>query len=395
MGNRLLSSWRSAPGWAVLLALALVAGLVTVSVRQVTVALRDDPAAGPVAGPGPDPTAGPGAAEPDPGGGGPLPLPELAAPAAGELAPGTGSYPIVGSPSIEPPGGEPVPDQVAIVSGRMPDLTGALPDLAAAPPDAGGGTGPGVAAPDVATDEMAPPPPSFGLGVRVTTGGHFATVIVGVSGGPAGLATLAVEFGDGAAYRLPEEKIADLGEGGTVKVVHRYEPTLTPQPQRVVARATDGAGESKQAAYEFETRAAFEFRFFPLTVTARDDCDTIGKGDFELSWELGAEEGSSRFDLGRGESYVEKRFDTAIYPVHYGERVRADLAIGERDTAGRLLTPWEWEFPYEFHGPAAPQFEQVLELGTHRYPITMFYAVAGEDNCDVRLDYTFRVSMFG
>jgi hypothetical protein len=386
MNNRLLPV-RSAPTWAVVLALVLVAGLAMVAAREVTGHLRGDQPARPAAATGPDTE------------GGAPPLPTVTPPAPGELAPGTGSDPIIGPPSIEPVDRGPVPDQVTLQPGQMPDLTGPPPaatpppDPGTAPPDDSGGPGSVLERPDVTTGERAPPPPSFGVGIRVTAGGHFATAVVGVSGGPDGLAALSVEFGDGGVHQLSEEKVAGLREGGTLRVVHRYEPTLTPQPQRAVVSATDGAGRSKQAAYEFETQAEFRLRFSPLTATALDDCDAVGKGDFKLEWNLDGGDHSSRFDLGKGDSYVENQFRTTIYGVSYGNPVYYDLRISELDFAGRVLTPWEWELPFEFHGPAAPA-KEVVELGTHTYPVTVFYATKGEDNCSVRLDYSYSVIMF-
>jgi hypothetical protein len=379
------------------LVLALVAGLVAVAARQVTVLVRGDQPVGATA-PDPAATAAPDGGSDPTGEGGALPTPPVTPPDPGELAPGTGSDPIIGEPSIQPVDRGPVADRVFLLAGSIPNLDAAPPEAAPpqdagdAVPDGSGQPGSALERPDVGPGELAPPERGFGVGVSAEPDGHYATITVGVSGGPDGLAGLLVDFGDGSSHQLPDGDVARLRArgGGTVTLVHRYEPTLDPQPQRVVATATDGAGQRKRANRPFETQAEFLVGFSALTVRALDDCDLVGKGDFELRWNLDGRDRSSRFDLGKGESYVENKFRIGLNGIHAGSQVDYWLTIAERDSGGKLLTPWEWPFDFRVRGPLALE---VVELGAHSYPVTLFWHTEGEDDCHVRLDYTYHVAM--
>lgn len=371
---------RRAASWVIVLAVVLVAGLAAVAARQITSSLRGDQPTRPAAVTTPDAS-------------GALPPPSLTPPQPGALAPGTGSEPIIGQPVIQEVDRAPQPDRVTLQPGLLPDFfSGQLPE--AAPPEAApsettppetGPSGLPPDRPDVTTGEAAPPPQPFGVGIRVTTGGHFATIIVGVSGGPDGLASLTVDFGDGSSYQLPEDEVGELREGGTVRVLHRYEPTLTPQPQRATVDAADGAGQSKQATSEFETRAEFVVRFSPLTVTALSECDLVGKGDFTLRWsfERSGRWQRSQFDLGNDESYVVSRFSHTVYGVHYRDTPEYELAINESDGIASVIPPIDL-------GDIDEGYADVIEIGTHSYPVTHFMAV----DCTTRLDFTYSVILF-
>jgi hypothetical protein len=378
------------------LVLVLVAGLTAVAVRQVTVHLRGEspaPAAADQAGGEPADQAGgePGdQAGGEPGDTGEVPVVEPAvAPgavpdAAADLAPGTGSAPIIGDPVLTRVDRQPAPDRVSLQAGVLPPNLQAGQQGEAPPEESSGGEGGPFEAPVPGSNQRAPLPTGFGVGIDATVGGHFATIIVGVSGGPAGLAELSVDFGDGGRYQLPDDKLDQLRQGGTLKVVHRYEPTLDPTPHIAKVSAADGAGKLDQASHSFQTQAEFLLRFSPLTVTAREDCDTFGKGDFKLTWDLEGVEKSSRFDLGKGESYVENRFQSRIYGITHTDPYYYQLDIRELDAVS---------LPTEFR-VRGPSVAEVVELGTYSYPVTHFWRTIPND-CRVRLDFTYHLTLFG
>jgi hypothetical protein len=145
---------------------------------------------------------------------------------------------------------------------------------------------------------------------------------------------------------------------------------------------------------EFETQAEFLLGFSPLRVTALEDCDFwAGKNDFELAWNLDGRTSSSRFDLDKGESYVEEGFRRGANGVRYGGGYRYFLEIRELDGADAWLEPWTWEFPAEFRGASGGAGPKIVDLGTHRYPVTLFYRASGKDLCRVRFDYSYTVAL--
>ncbi len=297
--------------------------------------------------------------------------------------------------------GEPVvtPHQPGTFQDRvtaLPAVVTGLPSLPteAAPPDTASGSSDGVEdRPDVSSGEAAPLPRAFAVGVMVESESHFAVIRVGVDSGLEGLSDLVVDFGDGDVLDVPQARIDQIGDVGTLEIVHRYEPTLTPQPQEVTATATDGAGTVKMASARFETRAKFMVSYSPLTVTALDDCDLFGKGDFELKWNNDGRDRSSRFDLGKGESYVEEEFRVGV-EAFYGEGVDFSISIAELDSVAlRILRFVSGAYlDSGFIGPRGNPWIEVMQLGSHTVPITI--ERPNYEECDTRLELTVTLALF-
>jgi hypothetical protein len=376
----------------------LAAGLTTVAARQVTVHLRGGSPAATAVDRAHQPAEADQAAEDQAAGQSGTTGDVAALPPAVEqgtvpeavanLAPGTGSDPIIGEPVIEKVDPQPVPDRVSLRAGSVPPNQQApLPAEEVPPGEDSAGAGP-FDAPGPGSNQQAPNPTGFGVGVGATVRGHFATITVGVSGGPSGLSELTVDFGDGGRYQLPADKLGQLRQGGTLELVHRYQPTLDPTPHIVRVNAADGGGRLDHASHRLETQAEFLLRFSALTVTALEDCDRFGKGDFKLTWNLEGVNKSSRFDLGKGESYVEHRFPARIYGITHTDPYRFRLDIAELDLGGGVLKGWGLEFP-DVRGASSVE---VVELGTYSYPVTHFWRTVTD--CRVRLDYTYHLTIF-
>jgi hypothetical protein len=231
----------------------------------------------------------------------------------------------------------------------------------------------------------------------VETTGHLGTVFIGVGGGlSGGLAALRVDFGDGGTLQFGTDQIAALALSGRAEVVHEYEPTLTPQPQAVLVTATDATGGSHERTVDFATRAAYRLSYSPLAVTALDDCDVAGKGDFELTWRLDSRPArASSFKLGKGDTHHEPGFRIGIARVHFGEPLDYfRVQIEEHDFGPGGFPPTAFvEFPDG--GPVA-------ELGDHHYPVSMDAddvenaGPAGSSlhwDCDLRLEFTAQLTM--
>jgi hypothetical protein len=408
-------------------ATVLALALLVVGTRQVTIELAggdnpgppasapvSDPGSGPAsalggaatATPGEPPATGRGAAgEPSPGGG----EPDGPGVVSGQMS--------AGQVTVGEPYGSPAPDRITVQPGpvaartALPHLPGHSPPDRAAPDGAGtpdgGSDGTGLERPDVGDDVLAPIPLPFAVGVGGSTTGHVATIEIGVDGGPDGLAALEVDLGDGNQVRLTGGQVDALRDGGTFTLVHEYRPTLIPLSWTVRATATDGAGLVRQASQEFQTRAAYLLSYSALAVTALNDCDTIGKGDFGLRWKLDDRPvRSSEFKLGKGETYVEDGFRVGVQPVHFGEPVPFDVSIVENDPWGaRLFAVWRWDIGWAEIGdppvgdgsaPAGEQVGPVAQIGSHQYPVTLSardVESGGGDDCAVRMDFTVYLTM--
>ena len=307
------------------------------------------------------------------------------------------------------------PDQVTVVPGRDAALR-ALSQAAAGPAQTGGavggssgsGPGPGRAerpdhGPDQVFDERYLP----GFGIHAETTGHVATIHAGTgTGWDGGLAALRFDFGDGRSRQLTASELGQLQPAGSVSVRHPYEPTLTPQPQRVTAVATDGAGQTHERTVEFATRAAYRLTYSPLAVTSLSDCDLIGKGDFTLKWRLDSRPArTSSFKLGKGQTYQEDRFRVGINPVYYQERLEFfHVLIGENDPLnGGLSTFAVWNWPESFHPPDDTGYDDpfytrgpVAQFGDHHYQVTLGRHNVQTGNwagCDVRMTFTAYLQM--
>jgi hypothetical protein len=303
------------------------------------------------------------------------------------------------------------PDQVTVVPGRDAAIR-ALSQAAAGPaPTSGGsgsGTGPGpLERPDHGPDQVYDERYLPGFGIHAETTGHFATIHAGTgTGWDGGLAALRFDFGDGRSRQLTAGELGLLQPAGSVSVRHAYEPTLTSQPQRVTAVATDGAGQTHERTVEFETRAAYRLTYSPLAVTSLSDCDLIGKGDFTMKWRLDSRPArTSSFKLGKGQTYREDRFRVGINPVYYQERLEFfHVLIGENDPLnGGLSTFAVWNWPESFNPPDdtgddEPFFTRgpVAQFGDHHYQVTLGRHNVQTGNwagCDVRMTFAAYLQM--
>lgn len=415
--------FRRGPNLVVVLVVLLVAGLAAVGAKQVTERVRGASPAQPVAtaagetGTDPAGEAGNGALPPPAG---QAPLGRLhtgpGEPSRVELAVG----PVVAGDEL---GFTPVPDRVSVVPGGqaaravMPGVPDAQApndgSSAGEPSGTGEHDGPGTLFGDADGSADLPldaAPDEFTMVASVEPVGYHAEVRVGLGGGlDGGLAALTVDFGDRTEpFELDADRIAALGTRGQVSVTHTYPPTLTPQPQTVTVVATDGAGGTHERILRFDTWAAFRLSYSPLTVTALDDCDPLGKGDFELTWQndrsLPAGK-TSTFDLGQGESYVERGFPTTVEPVYYnevpdlflvdGKPAFLYLRVKEKDNVAGLFLEFFLAFPYEFEGASAvPDFLRrgpVAQLGNHQYSVTLQGGGAGD--CDALMEFTVALTM--
>lgn len=406
-GTRMVSRLRTP--LVVLVAVVLLASLL-VGVRQVTVQLRSDDGDR-------SSTALVGVTDPgDPAGDGSAPAGEAA---AVELQTGAGEpAPTLAEVSVGPVEADREftfdrpPDRVALTAGaeaaraiaQQPD-TQAPPDgSSTSEPDGGAGSGP--------VDAGGPPaeraPDEFTMVASAKADGYLATVRVALGGGlEGGLAALTIDFGDGTdPFVMDDGQITSIGSRGLVSVTHTYEPTLTLQPQTATVVATDGTGQAQPRTLEFETRAPFRLSYSPLTVTPLKDCDPLSKGDFKLTWQndssLPAGK-TSKFKLGRNDSYVEREFPTTVAPVYYGElpdlfRVNGQpaffyLRLVEEDNVGAIVLNF-YLYRYKFRGPGTlPDFLRrgpVAQLGNHQYGMTMHQ---GSGDCDATAEFRVALTM--
>ncbi|MBT8208095.1 MAG: hypothetical protein KJO18_07475, partial [Acidimicrobiia bacterium] len=305
---------------------------------------------------------------------------------ASEETPETASRPIIGEPTIVPVSPQPLPDRVSIEPGVVANLeTSVRPtiDTVAEPSDGGGASVFDLDAPQVANPVLGAPQQPLNVGVWAEPEtSHLAVITVGVNPGPEGLAELTLDFGDGSALDLDDRELHSLRDGGVVEVVHRFEPTLTPQRQRVVASVSDGAGTTQADSVSFTTRAEFLVRFSPLTVRSLGNCDLFGKGDFTLTWNIDGRRMSSEFKLAGGQSHVEERFAIGLSGVTFSAGYSISIDVVETDSPLKSALPGR-----EFPGPHGPLFGDVLELGTHIVPVSIVQNVRGS-SCRVNLDFT-------
>jgi hypothetical protein len=406
----------------VVLVVLLVAGLAAVGARQVTEHVRGAPPAQPAAATAPEAGSDPAG---EAGNGTPPPAGEATVgqlrtepgePSPGEITVG----PVVAGDEF---GFTPVPDRVSVAPGAqaaraalpgVPDAQAPMDGSSAGEPSGPGEQdGPGTLFGDADGSADLPrdaAPDEFTMGASVEPVGHYAEVRVALGGGlDGGLAALSIDFGDRTdPFELDDDQIAALGTRGQVSVTHTYQPTLTPQPQTATVVATDGAGGTYERILRFDTRAAYRLSYSPLTVTAVDDCDPFGKGDFELTWQNDRSlppGKTSTFDLGQDESYLERGFPTTVEPVYYAEVPQLFLVDGkpaflylkvkEKDSVAGAFLEFFLAFPYGFEGSGAvPDFLRqgpVAQLGNHQYGVTL-HGDAGTE-CDVRMDFTVALTM--
>lgn len=304
----------------------------------------------------------------------------------------TASRLIVGEPTIVPVSPQPMPDRVSIepgIGGNLESSVRPSTGTVAGPDEGGPESNLDLDAPQVTDPVLGAPqqPLNVGVGVEPETS-HLAVITVGVNPGPEGLAELTLDFGDGSTLDLSDRELHSLRDGGVVKVVHRFQPTLTPQRQLVTAFVRDSAGATKQDSVSFTTRAEFLVRFSPLTVTAFGECDLFSKGDFTLTWNIDGREMSSEFKLGFGERHVEERFAVGLSGVTFGTGYSISIDVRETDSVLKSALPGKSDFP----GPHGPLFGDVLELGTHIVPVSMVREVRG-NRCSVHLDFTTTLAM--
>jgi hypothetical protein len=414
--------FRWARNWAVVLVVLLVAVLAAVGARQVTEQVRGAHPAQPAATAREARSDAAGEV-----GSGTLPAPAGETP-VGQLRtePGeTSPVEITVGPVVagEDFGFTPVPDRVSVAPGAaaaraarpgVSDAQGPVDGSSAGEPSGPSEqNGPGTLFGDADGSADLPrdaAPDEFTMVALVDPVGHHAEVRVGLGGGlDGGLAALTIDFGDRTdPFELDDDRIAALGNRGQVSVTHTYQPTLTPQPQTATVVVTDGAGGTHERILRFDTRAAYRLSYSPLTVTAVDDCDPFGKGDFELTWQndrslpLGK---TSTFDLGQNESYLERGFPTTVAPVYHAEVPQLFLVDGkpaflylkvrEKDNLAGAFMEFLLAFPYGFEGPAGvPDFLRegpVAQLGNHQYGVTL-HGDAGTE-CDVRMNFTVALTM--
>ena len=379
---------------AALVAGAVVLALLVVGARQLTVQLAGD---------GPDTAAAAAGAEA--GAGSPPAAAGIDRPASPAEADGATGGVVVGEVVVDETfAHNPRPDQITIEPAATARAADDLPD------QSDGGTASGAGSDDdTALDQPGPVGEASGstadapigtvdsvLDLRVGTTGHVATVVVKIGPALDGLTALSVDFGDGSVLRLDDRQLASLVTSGRLRVVHEYVPTLTPQPQRVRVVATDGAGQSHDRTVDFATRAEYRLTYSALEVTALDDCDLAGKGDFTLTWRLDSRPArTSDFTLGKGERYQEERFRIGITGVHYDEPLEHFLVrVEENDPGPGSFTP-EGFSQFSGGGP-------VFQPDNHHYQVTMHAddvenaGPAGSSlhwDCDVDLTFTAYVTM--
>jgi hypothetical protein len=309
-----------------------------------------------------------------------------------EEAVATASRMIVGEPTIVPASSQPIPDRVSIEPGVVANLepsarrsTGTV----AEPTDGGDESIFDLDSPQVADPVLGAPQQPLNVGVWVEPEtSHLAVITVGVNPGPESLAELTLDLGDGSTLDLDDRELHALRDGGVVEVVHRFQPTLTPQRQLVRATVRDSAGTTEEDSISFTTRAEFLVRFSPLTVTSLGDCDLVGKGDFTLTWNIDGREMSSDFQLGDGQSHVEERFGIGLSGATFDTQYVISIDVRETDSVLKAVVPFTSEFP----GPHGPLFAEVLELGTHIVPVSNVRDIRGS-RCKVRLDFTTTIAI--
>ena len=224
----------------------------------------------------------------------------------------------------------------------------------------------------------------FTIQMSAEPNGHFAGIGIAMTNVPKDLA-LAVDFGDGDTFEIPPADIERLRGSGTINVEHRYEPTLTPQPQTAMAVAMDGGQVVGTVRVAFETQAEFLVSFSVLELTALDDCDLFGKGDFELKWNNDGRERSTKFKLAGGESYIEERFRVGHDGVRYeDEPIEVTLGVHERDPL--WIRFFRFPIAYELDAPDEELSLGVKELATHTYPLAVEFDAGRQ--CNARFDFT-------
>jgi hypothetical protein len=307
---------------------------------------------------------------------------------------------VIGDPTIIPVDFVPVPDTISVKPGFVVDLDvfvasqtqiGQIGPVVESGDDADSGSLT-LADPLIVDPKLAPEERGFGAGIWADPEhGHHATINVGVNLEGNGLAELIVDFGDGSTLDLDNRHLNELRDGGVVEIVHRYEPTLTPQRQTASVRARDTSGEMRESTTSFTTRAQFLAGFSPLTVTALGDCDFFGKGDFVMNWNIDGRDKSSSFKLGEGDTYVEQGFRIGIDGIYYQEPHPVKLSISEEDSLASDFIKgitWQHEFVGSGHGPGI--LLGVLELGTHVIP---YSGVQDIGDCDVRVDFAVNLAL--
>lgn len=292
----------------------------------------------------------------------------------------------VGDVIIEKPEPLSFPDRVTVFAGEPPGRVtsqdDATPDNESDPDSrTDSGIGAGGASSEVFEEGISD---RFTIDVSAEPNGHFAGISIAMNNVPDGL-VLRVDFGDGETFEVPPADIERLRGSGTVTVEHRFEPTLTPQPQASRVVAMDEGQLVGSASVAFETQAEFLVGFSPLELTALDDCDVFGKGDFELEWNNDGRERSAKFKLNGGETYVEERFRVGHDGVRYDDDpIEVTLAVHERDPVWvhllRLPTAYELD-----HAPEVLPLG-VKELATHTYPIAVKFDAGRQ--CNARFDFT-------
>lgn len=303
-----------------------------------------------------------------------------------------------GLPDDEP-GEEPIEEAPAgPVFGGPTRIGKTTPDQQPSPveghlPDAGGGT-----------TGTATPVPTLGVDVHVETLGHFAEVVVLASLGRAEVTGLELDFGDGDTLSGTPAQVTQLGRGRAIRVVHEYDPTLTFDHHVVMATITDADGATDTTLQPVDTRVYYVLSYSAITVRAFNDCDTIGKGDFELTWNQDGRERSSSFDLGAGDWYVEDRFRGVIHGVFYDVDVPLELELRENDPAGAwLAAPWKWDgFKFEGvpgtgGGSGSAVVGPVAQFGDHHYQVERYstsdWGLPGDDDCAAGYEFTVSLHM--
>jgi hypothetical protein len=224
-------------------------------------------------------------------------------------------------------------------------------------------------------------------------GTHVADLLVEIGEVAAG-STLAVDYGDGSV-----DDIGPVSTGQHVEVSHAFDPTLTFDSQQVVAIVTQPDGTEHRDRLTFGTRARFALYYSPLRVTALNNCDTFGKGDFRVTWDHGEGERDATFKLGAGESARIGGFGRPGGVIAYDEVVTFELSLTEEDPWGAaLLAPWKWDFPFEFRGgPGASNFRPVRQIGDHSFSVTISSSteegVSGDDDCATLMSFDVTLDM--